>query len=89
LQVEMRVLFLTQVLPYPLDAGPKVRAYHILGHLAKQHEVTLVSFVRADDRPGAIAHLREICRAVHVVQIRRGERAADRSADGHRAGRDG
>jgi glycosyltransferase involved in cell wall biosynthesis len=67
----MRILFLTQVLPYPLDAGPKVRAYHMLRHLAKQHEVTLVSFVRADDGPEAIAHLQEFCRAVHVVQIRR------------------
>jgi polysaccharide biosynthesis protein PslH len=41
-----RVLFLTQVLPYPLDAGPKVRAYYVLRQLSAQHEVTLVSFVR-------------------------------------------
>lgn len=65
------VLFLTQVLPYPLDAGPKVRAYYMLRHLARQHDVTLVSFVRSDDRPEALAHLRGICTAVHVAPMRR------------------
>jgi glycosyltransferase involved in cell wall biosynthesis len=65
------ILFLTQVLPYPLDAGPKVRAYHMLRHLAGQHRVTLVSFVRPDDRPEYVAHLRGIAAAVHVVPMRR------------------
>ncbi len=66
-----RVLFLTQVLPYPLDAGPKVRAYHVLRHLAAKHELTLVSFVRPDDPPAAIEHLQGFCQAVHPVAIRR------------------
>ena len=66
-----RILFLTQVLPYPLNAGPKVRAYHMLRHLAGQHEVTLVSFVRPDDSADAIAHLSGICRAVHTVPMQR------------------
>jgi hypothetical protein len=26
----MRILFLAQLLPYPLTAGPKVRAYYVL-----------------------------------------------------------
>ena len=67
----MRILFLTQVLPYPLDAGPKVRAYYVLRHLARAHEVTLVSFVRNTDTPEAIAHLRSFCKAVHTVPIAR------------------
>lgn len=66
-----RVLVLTQVLPFPLDAGPKVRAYYMLRHLSRQHEVTLVSFVRPDDSPDAIAHLRRLCQFVHTVPIRR------------------
>ena len=51
-----RILFFTQVLPYPLDAGPKIRAYHMLRHLSDRHEVTLVSFVRPDDSIEAIEH---------------------------------
>lgn len=65
------ILFLTQVLPYPLDAGPKVRAYHMLRHLAGKHEVTLASFVRADDTPEAVDHLRGLCAGVHAVPMRR------------------
>ena len=42
----MNILFLTQVLPYPLDASPKVRAYFVLRHLAQHHAVTLATFVR-------------------------------------------
>jgi glycosyltransferase involved in cell wall biosynthesis len=66
-----RVLFLTQVLPYPLDSGAKIRAYYVLRHLTQQHEVTLVSFVRIDDRPEYVAHLEDFCHAVHPVPMRR------------------
>ena len=68
----MRVLFLTQVLPYPLDAGPKVRAYYTLRHLAQSHAVSLLSFVRPGDPPGAVEHLRSICETVETINIRRG-----------------
>lgn len=67
----MNILFLTQVLPYPLDAGPKVRAYYVLRYLAQHHDVTLVSFVRATDTPAALDHLRTHCRALHTVPMRR------------------
>lgn len=67
----LRILLLTQVLPYPLDAGPKVRAYYMLRHLSRQHRVTLVSFVRPDDRAAYVEHLREIAAEVHTVPIRR------------------
>lgn len=66
-----RILFLTQVLPYPLDAGPKVRAYHMVRHLATQHAVTLVSFVRSDDRAAYVEHLRNLCQDVYTVPIHR------------------
>jgi polysaccharide biosynthesis protein PslH len=65
----MRILFLSQVLPYPVDAGPKARSYHVLRHLAQKHSVTLVCFVRNTDTPAAVAHLREFCHAVHTVPL--------------------
>lgn len=67
----MKILFLTQVLPYPLDAGPKVRAYYVLRYLAAHHDVTLLSFVRATDTPAALAHLRAICADVLTVPMTR------------------
>lgn len=65
------VLFLTQVLPWPLDAGPKARAYYVLRALAADHDVTLLSFVRATDSAEAVEHLRGICAAVHTVPMQR------------------
>lgn len=66
-----KILLLTQVLPYPLDAGPKIRAYYVLRYLSQLHEVTLVSFVRADDREDYVRHLRDFCAAVHTVPMQR------------------
>lgn len=66
-----RILFLSQLLPYPPDAGPKVRSYYVLRHLTQAHRVTLLAFSRPDDRPEAVAHLREFCADVQTVLLRR------------------
>jgi glycosyltransferase involved in cell wall biosynthesis len=67
----MKILLLTQVLPYPPDSGPKVKTWNVLKYLAQQHAVTLVSFVRGD-QSADVAHLRRYCAAVHTVPITRG-----------------
>lgn len=67
----MRVLLLTQVLPYPPDSGAKAKTWNVLTCLATHYDVTLVSFVR-DEETGAVEHLRQYCRAVHTVPIKRG-----------------
>lgn len=67
----MNVLFLTQILPYPLVSGAKIRAYYMLRELAQAYSVTLVSFVREDDRPEYVEHLRRFCHQVHVVPMKR------------------
>lgn len=66
-----RILYLTEVLPYPLVSGAKIRAYHVLRHLVSRHHVTLASFVRDDDRAEYVSHLRDLCQAVHTVPMRR------------------
>lgn len=66
-----RILYLTQVLPYPLNTGARVRQYYVLRQLALAHEVTLVSFVRGDDQPEHIAHLKTVCRAVYTIPMQR------------------
>ncbi|MFC2043163.1 glycosyltransferase family 4 protein [Chloroflexota bacterium] len=65
------VLFLTQVLPYPLDAGPKIRAYYVLRHLARHHDITLVTFIRPSDPPDAVKHLHNYCQRIVTVPIDR------------------
>lgn len=68
----MRILYLAQLLPLPLDAGPKIRAYYVLRHLAESgHDVTLACFSRADDRQADVEALARICSAVETVPLRR------------------
>ncbi|MDX1379179.1 MAG: glycosyltransferase, partial [Anaerolineales bacterium] len=70
------ILFLTQIVPFPPDAGPKVKTYHVIRALVDQgHSVTLVSFVRPEEVQH-ISALQEICEAVHAVPIHR-SRLAD------------
>ena len=67
----MKVLLLTQVLPYPPDSGPKVKTWNVLKYLAQDHEVTLVSFVRGDQSADAVC-LQRYCRAIYTVPMTRG-----------------
>ena len=72
----MNILFLTQIVPFPPDAGPKVKTYHVLRALVNQgHSVTLVAFVRPEEEQH-IPTLEKICTAVYAVPIRR-SRIAD------------
>ena len=67
----MQVLWLTQVLPHPPDSGPKVRAWHLLETVAREHQVTLLSFVRGDQSRD-VQRLRTLCAEVATVPIDRG-----------------
>lgn len=41
----MNLLFVSQLLPWPLDNGTALRVYHLLQWLSERHRVTLVSLV--------------------------------------------
>lgn len=66
----MKVLLLTQVLPYPPDSGPKVKTFYVLKYLAQKHEVTLVSFVRGDQSEH-IRVLESYCKTIHTIPMKR------------------
>jgi len=67
----LNILVLTQILPYPPDAGPRVKTWHVLQYLAQRgHRVTLVSYVRPDETPHLPA-VRAICDRVIPVPIQR------------------
>ena len=73
----MRIVLLTQVLPFPLDAGPKTRAYYVLRHLADRgHAITLVPLVRPSDRASDLRQVARYCEAVEPVPLWR-SRLAD------------
>jgi len=66
----VKVLLLTQVLPYPPDSGPKVKTFYVLKYLAQKHEVTLVSFVRGDQSEH-IRVLESYCKTIHTIPMKR------------------
>jgi sugar transferase (PEP-CTERM/EpsH1 system associated) len=65
------ILLLVHRIPFPPDKGEKIRAYHLLRHLARTHRVHLGCFV---DDPHDLQHtdaLKELCATVFVVGIDR------------------
>jgi glycosyltransferase involved in cell wall biosynthesis len=67
----MHILFLTQILPYPLESGPKVKTWHVLRYLSQHgHKITLASFVRPEELP-YIDEVKKLCATVYVVPVHR------------------
>jgi sugar transferase (PEP-CTERM/EpsH1 system associated) len=65
------LLFLAHRFPYPPDKGDKIRAYHVLRHLAQKFRIHLGCFV---DEPGDLQYasrLREYCASLFVVPLSR------------------
>lgn len=67
----MKILFLTQIFPYPPVCGGTIRSYNLLRHLGPRHDVTLVSFVRKEPTAEQMQALDSLCSDVRVIPIRR------------------
>ena len=57
----MRILLITDYLPYPPIAGDLIRVYNLIRRMAAQHSITLVVLLPSPDSTGALAHLGEFC----------------------------
>jgi polysaccharide biosynthesis protein PslH len=71
-----RLLFLAHRIPYPPDKGEKIRAWHMLEHLARDWAVDLGCLV---DDPADAQHLsvlRGCCTEVHAAPVTRSGRIA-------------
>jgi len=67
----MRILFLSQIIPWPLDAGPKIKTWNVLKHLkASGYEVWFVSFVRPEEEK-YVPPVKELCDQSFFVPLRR------------------
>ncbi|HET7904912.1 MAG TPA: TIGR03087 family PEP-CTERM/XrtA system glycosyltransferase [Candidatus Eisenbacteria bacterium] len=63
----MKLLYLCHRIPYPPHTGDKVRSFHQIRHLAKNHEISLACFAESRDDLGHVETLMEWCRSVDVV----------------------
>ncbi len=66
----MKVLFLTYDLPYPLISGGKIRAYHLIKNLAKNHQITLFSYYRDEEQKQYIPELKKYCQDIFLFKRR-------------------
>ncbi len=63
----MHILCLTSRLPYPPNRGDRLRAFHFIEHLSREHELTLLSFVANETEQEYEEPLRQYCRQVRTV----------------------
>lgn len=67
----MRLVFLVSRVPYPLEKGDKLRAYHQLKALAVNNEVHLICLNDGDGTTQAVEHLKTFCASVTVYRLHR------------------
>lgn len=65
----MKIFVIVSRIPYPLEKGDKLRAFHQIKELSKQHEIYLCAL---SDRPvhkDAIKTLSEFCKKIEVIRL--------------------
>lgn len=67
----MKICMLVSRVPWPLEKGDKLRAYHQLTFLAKKHEVHLICLSDGAVSQEALEHLRTITPHVSVFRLNR------------------
>jgi len=65
------ILFLTNLLPFPLDDGASFKTYHTLRYLSHNWDITLISFIRSAEEHKYRGELEKICRGIEMIPIRR------------------
>jgi hypothetical protein len=60
----MRILFITDTLPYPAITGAPLRSYNILRRLAHKHRVWLAAFAKTSEQREGMTHMQTFCEEV-------------------------
>ncbi len=63
----MRILIITDAIPYPPIGGSPLRIYNLVRRIAQEHEVWLAAFVENPEQAEGVAHMREFCRGVETA----------------------
>ena len=67
----MKLFVLLSRIPYPLEKGDKLRAYHQVRLLAKNHQVHLCCLTDIPPHSDAVKELEEICDEVTILRLNR------------------
>jgi sugar transferase (PEP-CTERM/EpsH1 system associated) len=68
----VKILVVTDSLPYPLNTGPRIRIYNLIQRMATRHQIWLASLLTEPDESQALAHLEEFCQQVITSRVERG-----------------
>lgn len=63
----MNILFISENFPYPLDSGGRIRTFHIMKGLSRQHKLTLVTTIEHEDTRKYLPELAKICQDIKVI----------------------
>ncbi|WP_353949009.1 glycosyltransferase family 4 protein [Sporolactobacillus sp. Y61] len=63
----MKILFMNNLLPYPLDNGGKIKTYNTLKALSVKHEIDLLAFINHEEDRKYVTELSGVCRKIHVI----------------------
>ena len=68
----MKLMVLLSRVPYPLDKGDKLRAYHQIKWLSKHHDIYLCCLNDSGEvTTDTISHLKTICKELEIINIPR------------------
>jgi sugar transferase (PEP-CTERM/EpsH1 system associated) len=67
----MKILYTTARLPYPPLRGDQLVPYFRIQHLARKHEITMLSFVEGPEELEFVSQLKPFCVEVHTVPLPR------------------
>ncbi|NEN25330.1 glycosyltransferase [Cryomorpha ignava] len=67
----MKIVVILSRVPYPLEKGDKLRAYHQLKVLHEKHEIILCCLSDSPVHPDAEKALREISSSFHIFKLKR------------------
>ena len=65
----MRILFVLSRVPYPLEKGDKLRAFHLIRELSKHHEINLFCLADEKSHPEAEKQLKQYCSEIYIHRI--------------------
>jgi polysaccharide biosynthesis protein PslH len=67
----MKIFVLLSRVPYPIEKGDKLRAFHQIRCMAKHNEIVLCAISDSDIHPDALNELNKFCSEVHIIPIRK------------------
>lgn len=65
----MKLVVILSRVPFPVEKGDKLRAYHQVRCLSTHHEVHLICLNDAPLHPDAIFELKKFCKSVHIFDL--------------------